>query len=88
MLTKREQITIPNGNNDYLDELLARVVEIIFAAHVFGEEYIEPALSEQDKLNLAQTRIFLSTYLENKDKITNLQDLVDSLLENQLLLKA
>ena len=87
MLMKREKISVPHGNEEYADELLARVLEIVFASRVFGDEYIEPALQEQDKHNLIQTRIFLSSYLENKDKITNLQDYVDLLLANELLAK-
>lgn len=88
MLTSRENLSLPNAPSDYLDELLARAIEIIFLAHIYGEDYVNSALAEQDHMNLAQARIFLSVYLENKNKVTNLQDFVNLLLENELLLKS
>lgn len=92
MLTSRENLILPTNSApvsvDYLNELLARAVEIIFLSKIYGEDYIESALTEQDKMNLAKTRIFLSLYLENKDKVTNLQDFTDLLLSNELLAKA
>lgn len=68
-----------NGNTEFLVELVARVLEIVFSTRIYGKDYIETAIQSQDKMRLGQLRIFLSIYLENQSKIYNLQNYIQLL---------
>ena len=86
-LLEDEGIQAKNGQTGYLEENIARVLEIIFASRVYGDEYIEKMLSAQDKMRLGQVRVFLSVFLENRPRITTLKDYTDLLLETGLISK-
>ncbi len=75
------------NNAEYLDELITRVLTIIFSSRIKGDGYIESALSSQDRMHLGQARIYLSEYLENQSKIFNLKDFIDILIKDGLISK-
>ncbi len=91
MLVKEQGIRANNDRIDegYLEEVITRVLEIVFAAPQENEEeFFESALARQDKVSLNLVRIFLSEYLENRHNIANLRDYVDLLLDKGLVVKA
>ena len=92
MMLYEDGIHVPAGNpgasnGEYLVEMITRVLTIIFSSRLYGDEYVEKALAEQDKTSLAQARIFISVYLENKSRIFNLRDYIELLLQSGLIAK-
>lgn len=71
----------------YLEELLVRTMEIIFSSFIYGENYIEWALNEQDNMNFKQVRTFVNMYLKNINSINNFTDYIKVLIINNLLNK-
>jgi hypothetical protein len=77
----------PSASLDqYTEELITRVLEIYFTSRLYGNDFIERALTSQNA-NLAQTRIFLSVYLENQNNIKKLDDYINLLLGDGLLVR-
>lgn len=92
MLLEEQGIRINSGglsqnSEGYLEEIITRVLEIVFASQNGDASYLEEKLKTQDGVGLGQVRIFLSEYLENKQNITNLRDYVDMLVDKGLVVK-
>lgn len=73
------------NDSGYLEELLVRVMEIIFSSLIYGDEYIKWALNEEDKMNFRQVRKFVNLYFKNIKNINNINDYINLLLSNNLL---
>lgn len=77
-------------NNDKVDkcyrdsrteELLARIIEIIFASKICGKEYLSWALKNQDEQGFVSVKKYIDLYYKNENIIKNFNDLIELISE-------
>lgn len=62
---------------NYIEELLVRTIEIIFASKIYGKEYYFWALKNQDNQGFISVKKYIALYYKNEDKINNFNDFIE-----------
>ncbi len=62
--------------NNKTEEILTRVVEIIFSGQIFGQEYINWAIKEQRNDGFQTVEKIVERYIKNRNRIRKFDDLL------------
>lgn len=67
--------------DSHTEELLARIIEIIFASKIYGKEYLSWALKNQEEQGFVSVKKYIDLYYKNENIIKNFNDLIELISE-------
>ncbi len=86
-LVENKDIPPEYYKENYLEEVLVRVMEIIFSSKIFGGEYEKWAINEQLRAGFTVVPEIIKVYSDNSKTIENITDLIHVLIREKLIVE-
>lgn len=86
-LAENKDIPPKYYKENYLEEILVRVMEIIFSSKIFGEEYEKWATDEQLRAGFTVVPRILKLYYDNFKTINNITDFIHVLIKEKIIVE-